>query len=91
MPIYPDPPHPFDCVICGKPQMRGLWDGNPGADMPISPLCLSCEWVWGKAIGGPGDRNRDRRIIRQVWALADAISATAHCKQQGHRGPYERA
>jgi ribosome-binding protein aMBF1 (putative translation factor) len=88
--IYPDPPAPFDCAICGKEQMRGRWDRYDGAEMNIPPLCRRCEIQWGKAVGGWGDRNRDRRIIRQVSALAEVLLVTAHCKANGHRGPYER-
>lgn len=86
--ILPLPPPPFDCAICGAPQMRGQWDRYRGPDMPIPPLCLRCEKNWGKAVGGWGDRNPDRRLIRQVSALAAAIDATAHCMMNGHRGPY---
>lgn len=89
MAIYPDPPAPFDCVICGSPQMLGAWDRYRGADMPIFPLCFRCEKAWGKAIGGWGDRNRDRRLIRHVAALAEVILASAYCRQNGFRSPYE--
>jgi hypothetical protein len=71
--------------------MRSYWSRHASADMPIPPICNRCSHSWGKAIGGPGDRNRDRRILRQVFALSEVLKVTAHCKQNGHRGPYERA
>jgi hypothetical protein len=91
MAIYAPPPAPFDCAICLKPQMTSPWDKYLGADSCIPPLCRRCERDWGKAVppGGWQDRNRDRRIIRQVSALAEVLSATAYCKQNGHRGPHE--
>lgn len=91
MTIYPTPPAPFHCAICNRPQMLGLWDKHLGPEMPIPPLCRYCEKYWGKAIGGWGDRKPDHRIIRQISALAAVIEATAHCKLNGHRGPYDRA
>ncbi len=91
MAIYALPPAPFDCVICGAPQMTSPWDKHRGASTPIPPVCNRCSHDWGKGTGGLGDLNRDRRIIRQVSALAEVISATAYCKMNGHRGPYERA
>lgn len=91
MAIYAAPPAPFDCVICGKRQMLDIWDKHRGADTVIPPLCMHCEKTFGKSVGGWGDRNRDRRMIRQVSALAEIIICTAYCKQNGHRVPYERA
>lgn len=91
MAIHPPPPPPFSCVICGKPQMTDPWDKYRGARNPIPPLCVHCEQDWGKAIGGWGDLNRDRRMIRQISALAEVITATAHCIQNGHKHPYARA
>ena len=92
MAIYAPPPQPFSCAICHAPQMQNLWEKHLGADSPIPPLCRRCERDWGKAVP-PGcwhDRNRDRRMIRQISALAEVILATAYCHQNGHRGPYEQ-
>jgi hypothetical protein len=92
MAIYAPPPPPFSCAICHAPRMQGTWDKHLGADTPIPPLCRSCERNWGKAVH-PGhwqDRNRNRRMIRQISALAEVILATAHCHQNGNRGPHEQ-
>ncbi len=93
MTILPDAPHPFRCVICGDEQMANPWAVVRRASNPIPPLCNWCERMWGKGVSGagPNDLNPDRRLIRQVSALAGVLSATAYCMQNGHRGPYERA
>lgn len=93
MAIYAPPPAPFDCAICGSPQMTSPWDKHLGADTPIPPLCRRCERDWGKPVppGGWQDRNRDRRMIRQISALAEILSGTAYCKMNGLGDPYERA
>lgn len=91
MPILPDPPPPFCCAICGEDQMTNPWAIVRRASNPIKPICIWCERTWGRGLNGPNDLNPDRRLIRQVSALAAVLSATAHCKQNGHRGPYERA
>jgi len=71
--------------------MTDPFDKYRGAHCPIPPLCRRCEHDWGASIGGQGDINRDRRLIRQVSALARVITATAYCKQNGHRVPYDAA
>lgn len=86
MTVYASPPHPFFCVICDKPQMTGHWDAYPRANTPIPPLCRMCESLWGRH--PHHDLNRDRRVIRQVAALAEVLRATAYCKQNGHEGTY---
>lgn len=91
MTIHPPPPQPFSCVICGAPQMTDPWSKWRGAANPIPPLCVRCEKDYGKAIGGWGDLNRDRRLIRQIYALATALDTTAYCKQNGYEVPYARA
>jgi hypothetical protein len=89
--ICAPPPEPFACVICGAAQMLSPWDRWRGPDTPIPPLCMRCEKDWGKTIGGWGDRNRDRRLMRHVSALAEVISATAYCKINGLSVPYAPA
>ncbi len=90
MPILPDPPAPFCCAICGDEEMTNRWAAIARASNPIPPLCTWCERTWGKGFSS-GELNPARRLIRQVAALAGVLSATAHCHQNGHRGPYERA
>ena len=88
MTIYAPRPAPFTCAICCEPQMG---DGSPwsvhcwAGSYPIPPLCNSCARTWGRAIGGIGDLNRDRRIIRQIFALAEALQTEAF--RQLHKGP----
>lgn len=76
MPIYAPPPPPFRCAICGDDYVKPSWGWGP--DLPIPPLCGRCNQDWGKAVGGYADRNRDRRILRMIWALAAAIEVEAH-------------
>lgn len=89
MAIYAPPPPPFNCAICSEPQMRSMWENYRGAQSPIPPLCRWCESHWGQG-GDKNSNNRDRRILRQVSALAEVLQATAYCKMNGHRGPYDR-
>lgn len=93
MTIYAAPPPSFDCAICGEAyDAEGYWNRwRYGPDLPIPPLCNSCSHDYGRAIGGPGDRNRDRRIIRQISALAAAIDIEAHRAQRGKGPIYGRA
>ena len=83
MPIYPPRPAPFICAICCKdrPLDRWQWAG----DYPIPPVCRSCAQTWGTGIGGQGDRNRDRRTIRLVSALAEALRCEAHRAERKER------
>ena len=81
MTIYPQRPANFTCAICCKHQD---YDSPHGArfycatEYDIPPLCRHCEKTWGKAIGGWGDLNRDRRIARQISALAAVIEVEAY-------------
>ena len=84
MPIYAPPPPPFRCAICRKDYVKPSWGWGP--DLPIPPLCSSCNMVWGKAVGGQGDRNRDRRILRMISALAAVIEVEAY-RAQHKEGP----
>lgn len=89
MTIHAPIQQPFTCAICLKPWARDPWSWGP--DLPIQPLCHRCNMDWGRAVGGFGDRNRDRRIIRQISALAEAISVEAY-RAEHKKGPlYGRA
>lgn len=91
MTIYAPPPPPFTCAICLEPWAPDLWSFTYGPDLPIPPVCHRCNMDWGRSIGAHGDRNRDRRIIRQIAALAAAIDVEAH-RSQHREGPlYARA
>lgn len=91
MTLYPPRPPSFTCAICnehrdwsaGHPVRR--WENATEYDIP--PICRSCEITWGRAIGGWGDRNRDRRIAGQIGALARAIETTAY-RMQHERAPH---
>ena len=88
MPIYPDRPASFTCAICTSAVRVERWDY--AWRYPIPPVCLNCADTWGKGIGGWGDLNRDRRTIRLVSALAEALMAEAwraqHRKERRHAG-----
>ena len=64
------------------------WWAYRSAEYPIPPLCRNCERTWGKALGGWGDLNRDRRITRQISALAAAIEVEAYRIQHGKGALY---
>lgn len=97
MTIYPSRPASFTCVICGE---YSEYDDVPGRFNPlrwrateydIPPVCRHCEINWGRSIGGRGDLNRDRRIARQISALACALDVEAY-RAQRREGPiYGRA
>lgn len=91
MTIYAPPPPPFTCAICLTDWEYSPWIGGWSPTLPIQPVCVQCNQTWGKAVGGWADHNRDRRIIRQISALAAAIDVEAH-RAQSRRGPlYARA
>ncbi len=72
MPIYRDKPAPFECVICGR-QILSTW--APRSDYAFPPLCWACEQkAWR---GGPTTRNPDRRLIKQIKALEEALTCEA--------------
>lgn len=91
MTIYPDRPPSFTCAICNE---FFDWSDQGGtrwryaAEYDIPPLCRHCEKTWGKSIGGWGDLNRDRRIARQIAAMAHALETEAwrakHRKESRH-------
>lgn len=92
MTIYPARPPSFTCAICGDfedysaDQHARLFRFRNAREYDIPPVCRSCEIHWGKGSGGWGDLNRDRRIARQISALADALTVEAHRAQRGE-GP----
>lgn len=86
MAIYPPAPEPFDCAICYR--ARPLrWPSPHMQDMP--PLCWSCEQEWG--VGAYGDCNPDRRVIKQISALAEALRVDAYRISIGEGPIYGRA
>ena len=91
MTIYAPNPQPFTCAICLKPWAADQWSFTYGPDLPIPPLCHRCNMTWGRSVGGQGDRNRDRRIIRQIFALAEAITVEAHRAEHKKGHHYGRA
>lgn len=89
MTIYAPSPPAFRCAICSVEYIPTPFGWSP--DLPIPPLCRWCNNNWGRCIGGIGDRNRDRRIMRMISALAEAIQVEA-CRIERGEGPiYGRA
>jgi hypothetical protein len=90
--IYPARPASFTCVICGTLRDYGDTPGQfnslrwRSAEYDIPPVCRPCEITWGRSIGGWGDLNRDRRIARQIFALAAVLDCEAYRTQHG-KGP----
>lgn len=77
MAIYRETPPPFDCAICGKPAVSDSelrWGRQ--AHCTIPPICWRCEQGW--AVGKFGDANPDRRVIKHIAALAEALRVNAH-------------
>ena len=98
MTIFPPRPPSFTCAICGE--FRDWSNGRNGgprfrwhhaAEFDIPPICRCCEKTWGKGIGGWGDLNRDRRIARQISALAAVLEVEAHRKAHGKAPLYAPA
>lgn len=69
----------FVCAICQR-QIKGDRAGW-GRDEPISPVCLWCEKDYGSSTMGSGGTMKDRRIARQLRALATALAGEAGYKQ----------
>lgn len=88
MTLYPPMPQPFMCAICRQNWAPRSWESKTSAYLPIPPICSRCDFHWGKAIGGGGDRNRDRRLIRHIGALAAIIEAEAHRKTRSKEPIY---
>ena len=76
----------FICSICKRKQPKSLWFG---VHAPRSPLCFGCENLYGT--GQYGDTNPDRRIIKQVSALINAIENEARQQKFRKGASYGRA
>jgi hypothetical protein len=89
MTIYPDTPPDFACVICGEARPP-RWQAREEADIP--PVCRGCERTWGRStFGGWQDRNRDRRIAGQIFALARVLETEAWRAKHRESPIYGRA
>ncbi|MGH2342609.1 hypothetical protein ACRC7T_14130 [Segnochrobactraceae bacterium EtOH-i3] len=77
----------WECEICGR-TAGGKWMG-PVRDWPTPPLCRHCEIAWGRKVG-PLGAMRDRRILRTIDALAEALAGESNAKifSEQHRGYY---
>lgn len=67
-------PPPFDCAICGR-HVENRWPGSK-RKWPLSPVCLSCERYYAAPLP-PRGSFRDRRVARQINALAEALETAA--------------
>jgi hypothetical protein len=65
----------FDCVICGKHIDEGFAAHAP--IVSLKPVCRYCEDVYGRRPGTAGTI-RDRRILRQLSAVGEALDSAAH-------------
>jgi len=78
---------PFDCVICGRHVDRRWPDARHQAD--IEPVCFPCE-RYDRVSIHPRGSFRDRRIARQIIALANALEGEArraHYERFGYAAP----
>lgn len=87
MAIYPPPPPLFTCAICLSEYRCYRFPGYTPT-LAIPPLCRSCSQDFGKGIGGIGDLNRDRRIIRMISALAMVIDIESNRRTLGESPLY---
>jgi hypothetical protein len=78
MPILAPKAEPFCCAICQRPRPPE-WEIAHFKDR--APLCLRCEQDY--ETGQYGDANPDRRTIKQISALAEALRIEAYRAQQG--------
>lgn len=78
MAVYPNPSEPYCCSICGR-ESPYRWE-DPRVQSR-APLCRHCENDYG--VGPYNDANPDRRIIKQISALAEAIRVDANCIERG--------
>lgn len=65
----------FTCIICER-EVKG-WSPT-GPDMQVKPVCRYCEKTWGRAVMPASGSFRDRRITRQINALAEKLSTEAN-------------
>mgnify|MGYP000163806410 CR=1 FL=1 len=77
----PGPPS-FDCVICER-HIENRWPG-PRQTWSLPPVCRYCETTWSGRID-PVGAFRDRRVLAQAGALANALEQTALQQQWGRR------
>jgi len=73
-------PEQFDCAICER-RIDNRWPGSKKM-WPIQPLCRYCEEKWSAGAPAHG-AFRDRRVARQISALANAIDTAAHHQKWG--------
>lgn len=78
MAIYPEAAAPYSCAICGK-SAPYLWEDPRIRSLP--PLCRHCENDYG--VGPYNDASPDRRVIKQIGALAEAIRIDAYNLERG--------
>lgn len=84
MAIYPPQPDPFPCSICGDTTPRSVWRWKDTMTRP--PLCWRCEQDWG--VGQYGDLNPDRRVIKQISALTEALRVDSYRIERGEAPIY---
>ncbi|MAB00144.1 MAG: hypothetical protein CMN87_12300 [Stappia sp.] len=65
----------FDCVICRR-HISNRWPQH-APTMSLKPVCQMCETDYGRRCGTAGTI-RDRRILRQLSAVAEALNCAAH-------------
>lgn len=74
----------FTCAICQRAiDMR--WNRR-GPDETIPPVCRYCEGEYSRGVGVPFAASfRDRRVIAQGFALAEALRCEAVRMTWGNR------
>ena len=63
---------PFSCAICDRPA-NARWFN----DDSIPPICRTCE-VTNTPLAAPFGAFKDRRIVRQIFAMAQAVETEAN-------------
>lgn len=79
-------PEAFDCAICGH-HIDNRWPG-PKQIWSLAPVCRYCEDTWAHPLPPQGSF-KDRRIARQIGALAEALETAA--KHANWRSPHAPA
>lgn len=80
-------PEAFDCAICGH-HIDNRWPG-PKSIWSLAPVCRYCEDTFAPPMP-PRGAFRDRRIARQIHALAEALETEArhqHYRRFGYAAP----
>lgn len=75
----PGPPS-FDCAICER-HIENRWPG-PRQIWSLPPVCRYCETTWSARVV-PKGAFRDRRVVAQISALANALESAALHQQWG--------